>query len=163
MHQRQTALQASDWSTAERLAHTLKGVAAQIGAYDVRAKAAQLELATQQRHPMAAITLTLAEVTLLLDHLMLAIRQQLPVQAEVVLPAPVQVDAQKLRVICIELAEQLRTDDFSSSATVSRHEAMLASALGERFGKITAAVENFDFGTALEILQEFAASQGMVL
>jgi two-component system sensor histidine kinase/response regulator len=159
----EAALLASDWSTAERLAHTLKSVAAQIGAYDIRAKATQLELATQQRLPLLALTSTLAELTLLLDHLMLAIRQQLPVQAAVLSPTPVQIDTEALRVVCVQLAEQLRTDDFLSSATVSKHEAMLCAAMGDRFKKLAAAVEDYDLGTALELLQEFTSSQGMTL
>jgi PAS domain S-box-containing protein len=49
------AIEASDWSTAERMAHTLKGVAAQIGAGPLRALAASLESAIRHAAPAAAL------------------------------------------------------------------------------------------------------------
>jgi two-component system sensor histidine kinase/response regulator len=49
------ALDGGDWATAERLAHTTKGVAANIGAVDLPEQAGALELAIRERRNRAEI------------------------------------------------------------------------------------------------------------
>jgi two-component system sensor histidine kinase/response regulator len=157
----QDALALSDWPTAERLVHTLKGVSAQIGASAISASTEQLETAVKQREPLPVLVASLAEVGAGLDALIDAIRTRLP-QKEAA-PASPQVDAAKLHEVCSRLAAQLEVDDFSSGLTITQNEPLLRAALGERFGKLAALVEAFDFGGAMELLKECSAGHGIEL
>ena len=72
------ALDADDWLTAERLAHTLKGVAAQIGAPALRAMAEQLQHDIHHREPRAALDARIRELAAYLTEFVTAIETRLP-------------------------------------------------------------------------------------
>jgi CheY-like chemotaxis protein len=63
------ALQENSWESAERLVHTLKGVAASIGATAVAFLATQLESALTERQPLAQIEACLQQLAVPLGHL----------------------------------------------------------------------------------------------
>lgn len=67
------ALDAGDWATAERLAHTAKGVGGNIGAMDLPLHAAELETALRERRPRADVEPRLELFTATLDGLIQAI------------------------------------------------------------------------------------------
>ena len=71
------AVAASDTTTARRLAHTLKGVSAQIGAMDLRAVAERTEHAISTGEPPEAIAALLSEVDLVLGPLVSALSARL--------------------------------------------------------------------------------------
>jgi len=156
----QAALAAADWPTAERLAHTLKGVAAQIGASELRMRAAQLEDAVQHRAAPAALRDALAGIAPRLAEITTAIQARIP--ARISAPpahAPMAPDA--LQALCARLARQLEADDFASSTTLREHEPALRAALDGQFEPFAAAVEDYDFQGALKMLKEFATRAGM--
>ncbi|TAN53061.1 MAG: response regulator [Methylococcaceae bacterium] len=70
------ALDAQDWDTAERLAHTLKGVAGNIGATSLQQLAAKLEAAIRQRQPRVAVDDGLEELRHPLATLVTQLEQQ---------------------------------------------------------------------------------------
>ena len=72
------ALQENSWEGAERLAHTLKGVAASIGATGVASLATQLESALAERQPRPQLDAYLQQLAILLDHLISQLEQHLP-------------------------------------------------------------------------------------
>jgi two-component system, sensor histidine kinase and response regulator len=72
------ALTANDWETAERLAHSLKGLAAQIGARPLRDVAEALQFAIRRHDPPDAITSHLDLAGNLLTRLIYAIEPRLP-------------------------------------------------------------------------------------
>ncbi|WP_079435468.1 response regulator [Zoogloea sp. LCSB751] len=155
------ALQAQDWSTATRLAHTLKGVAAQIGAHELAAGAAELEQALRrQDEPRASAPLQAAVVTRLAA-LIDAIGAALPASA----PATpeVELDAGAMADVFGRLARLLAADDFSSRQVLEAQQALLQAALGARFEAFAQAVSDFDSAHALELLQTCAAERGIPL
>jgi two-component system, sensor histidine kinase and response regulator len=156
------ALEAADASSAQRLAHTLKGVAAQIGATGVADSAARLERALRGR----ATTETLRELQLRtsreLDTLLDAIRGQ-HATALTALPRPTPVDADLLRSVCRDLARSLSDDDFASSQLLTEHADLLSAGLAEQYAVIADAVHRFDFAAALDGLRVAADRHGIAL
>ena len=150
------AIAEDDWVSAERLAHTLKGLAAQIGAHALSAMAEQFELAIRRRAAAVIIVPLEAEIARRLQELIAALDRILPV--EHVDSAPVEVDPQKLVEVCTDLARQLADDDFLSCQTLDTHERLLRAGLGHRFPVIADAVRGFDFSVALASLREAASS-----
>lgn len=67
-----------DWDGAERTAHTLKGVSAQIGAGEVRLAAEQLEHAMRRREPAARLDELQAQLAATLAGLIDALKAGLP-------------------------------------------------------------------------------------
>ncbi len=74
----EAALADSDWPRAEREAHTLKGVAAQIGALEIRTLAEQLEAAIRNREPQEKLDKTEATLAAALEQLIEAVSKRLP-------------------------------------------------------------------------------------
>ena len=154
-----SALAEGDWVSAERLAHTLKGVAAQIGAYELSEVAAQFEKALRRRAGGVTLAPMLAELARRLTALIDAMVDKMP--AAPVESAPVAVDPQALQAVCARLAAQLADDDFASSQTLEASEDLLRAGLGHRFPVIADAVRSFDFAAALASLQEATSSLGI--
>ena len=152
------ALMVSDWSTATRLAHTLKGVAAQIGAMKIRELAYQIESAIKQSENPQQLSELLREISTQLNELVEAIKAHFPVKA--VMAESRQVDWEKFRECYAELVRQLETDDFMTSETIRLHEPLLRAALGQQFQGFSELVDNFNYGDALDLLREFAAVRG---
>jgi two-component system sensor histidine kinase/response regulator len=71
-------LQENAWDEAERLAHTLKGVAGNIGATAVASIATQLESALKERQTHLQIEVYLQQLAPPLDHLIGQLEQHLP-------------------------------------------------------------------------------------
>lgn len=76
------ALNADDWPTAQRYAHTLKGVAGSIGATDLAAEAATLEHALAERQPQSDLDPLINALDVNLKALVAEIRFNLPPQAK---------------------------------------------------------------------------------
>ncbi len=72
------AIAESDWEKAERIAHMLRGTAAQIGAGELRAIAEQLENAIRNREPAGRLAVLQADIASALSALVEAIGAKLP-------------------------------------------------------------------------------------
>jgi len=149
--QMQNALDQGDWESAQRLAHSLKSVAAQIGAGPLSAVARQLEQRLAQRDTDGVESIH-RETEQRLSTLISAIDTQLPApqqQAESNSIDPAS--AQRARD---ELAALLAKDDFRSMRILEQQQALLRAALGPRYAQIARAVEAFDFAAALQALEQ---------
>ena len=155
------ALAAADWLTAERLAHTLKGVAAQVGADELRNLATQLEEAVRRQEALPVLTAALTEIAARLLELSDAIRRRLPDKKSA--PETEIIDPETLHRLCTELAHQLDTGDFCCSQSVQKNEPALRALLGTQFEDFSTRVDNYDFGSARLLLKAAAANQGMVI
>jgi CheY-like chemotaxis protein len=71
-------LQENSLEGAERLAHTLKGVAGSIGATDVASLATQIESALNERQPHPQIEAYLQQLAVPLDHLIRQLERHMP-------------------------------------------------------------------------------------
>ena len=155
------ALGADDWKTAERLAHTLKGLCAQIGARALRTMAESIEQRIKHREQKGSIAASLESIAQPLSELISAIEPRLPVDEPAQPDAGV--DVAELRAICTTLAAQLAADDFSSGDTFDSNESLMRAALGDRFAAISEAIHDFNFSLALDQLRETVAGHGIEL
>ena len=140
------ALETGDHQTAERLAHTLKGVAGNIGANAVQEAARQLETAIREGE--TPLTPLLGQVAQRLDPLLQALATQLPPLET----PPVRFDRDRLQTVCQRL-EQLLTDDDAEAADLWQENAeLLRVAFPQHYGELENAINGFDFEAALVAL-----------
>lgn len=78
------AWHAQDYQTAEREAHTLKGMAGTIGAEDLYEVSMALEMACRQMQPTEEILELLGHVNICLEPLLIGVSQILPTERELV-------------------------------------------------------------------------------
>lgn len=72
------ALDSGDTNNAERIAHTTKGAAASIGAVEVQARAAEVEVAIREGQPRKKISELLGALAVPLAAMILALEDALP-------------------------------------------------------------------------------------
>jgi CheY-like chemotaxis protein len=149
------SLDAGDLATAERTAHTLKGVAGNIGASPLQASAAQLERALHLQAPAAEVHALAAHTAELLEPLVAAIARQLPAPvALAVAEVAATFDPAQAEAVCTRLARLLAEDDAESTELLQAHAGLLRQVLQGRYTEIEAAVAQFDFEAALALLQQ---------
>lgn len=139
------------WGEAERTAHTLKGVSAQIGALALCDLAERLEQALCQQAPIAVLEPLQAEIAQVLPPLVAAIAARWPQAAASTLKAPF--DERAWRIVRKRLIALLEEDDAESTYFFEANEALLRAALGTQYASLFAAIECFDFATVLEALK----------
>jgi PAS domain S-box-containing protein len=135
---------------AARIAHTTKGVAANVGAAQVQALAAEIERAVTepaQRDKLEALLDALAHS---LGELIEALEQALPEEAPAV---PVAVAPGELRSVCAKLGSLLADNDAEAIDVLARNAALLSSAYPGRYRRIDDAIKSFEFEAALAILR----------
>jgi two-component system sensor histidine kinase/response regulator len=149
------ALAASDHATAERLAHTLRGVAGNLGAATIQAAAAALEKVIRAQAPAAEIEAKLAYVASVLEPLLGQLRTSL---ASPVAPGPVSAppaDPAQVKAATEKLIQLLTGFDAAATAFVEEHgdllRPMFAAGGWRRFKQH---VENFEFADALALIEQ---------
>jgi PAS domain S-box-containing protein len=143
------ALAQGDIAMAERLAHTLKGLAGNIAAGALQQQAGALEHQLRAGGADAQALLTPLEAELAAR--IAAITQALPAEAE---PAAAQpADPGRSEAVLKELQELLADDDARAETLLAEHAGLLAQALPGRFNAIREAVRSFDFEKALGLLE----------
>lgn len=159
----ETALDAEDWPTAQRVSHTLKGVAGNIGAMGVSEAAAKLETALRAKEARSAIDPLLSDATQKLTAMIGALAVLTADQPAPTKPAAGPVDAKLLAQVTQRLAALLAQYDAAASDILDEHRAVLSSGLGEHFGKIDASIKIFAFEDALKNLQDALNERGIGL
>ncbi len=144
------ALDADDWATAERLAHTTKGVCGNIGAAAVQEMANSLEQALKERKAREDVDALLATLTPQLTTLIEAISAQLPAEEG---KAQVAVDREKLSAVCKRLVALLADDDSEAGDLFADEGDLLNAAFPGHYRAIDDAIKGFDFETALDKLK----------
>ncbi len=146
------AIAAADWGQAERLAHTLKGVAAQIGALELRELAERLEQALRERAPPQVIDPLQAGIARALAPLVEAISQRLP---QVVANGnAIAFDPQQWARLRERLIGLLQQDDTESLSLFEANRSLLQVALGPHYEPLATALDNFDFEQALVAIRQ---------
>ena len=145
----EAALFEGNTAEARRLAHTLKGLAATIGAMPLRDAAARLERALEDTSP-GSVDEARAGTVLALRSLLEPLAAALP--AESVPEQPVVVDPAVLREACSALEAALTEGSFEAQELLMRHEALLRAAFGARVEPIRNCIASFDFDGALHAL-----------
>lgn len=143
------ALQDEHWPEAQRLAHTTKGVAGQIGA-------AALQDAIRAQAPPDQLQARLQALRQQLEPLLHALEDWLSAQ-----PAPVPAsttpssaeDSPGYAQARKELLALLHESDSASLEQLERHAPALQARLGAQFPRLRQRVNEFDFDAAIEILE----------
>ncbi|KAB2970667.1 response regulator [Zoogloea sp.] len=152
--QLQAALDARDLATAQRLAHTLKGSAGQIGAEQVSAAAEALEKAVTDGASTAALTEMVSSITEVLILTVNGIYSAFPTQPESSRPK-----GDSAGVIA-ELLSLIENDDAKALAVFDGHRALLEETLGSvSFQTLAGQLQQFDFDQALETLRRHQERQ----
>ena len=144
----QTALAAGDRATAERTAHSLKGLAAMLGMQGVRQLAADLE----HKIRGGADDGELAETITALSEMLAEVCTEIRAMGLDVKEAPrVEVDhPAQVRHLLAKLETQLEQDDMNACGIWREFRPLLASSLGdERLAALGRQIESFDFPQAL--------------
>lgn len=154
------AIETNDNTTATREAHTLKGLAGNIGAVRMFEAAANLE-GILNRGQTDSLSDALKETEIELNGLIERISQAMPTTVE----APRQtaaVDNETLAAQIRKLAAFLADDDSQAAEMIDGVVDMLRSAGQASAAKMVAAsIANFDYEDALSKLKEIAVSLGM--
>ncbi|MBF0218569.1 MAG: response regulator [Gammaproteobacteria bacterium] len=156
------ALCVDDRSTAERDAHTLKGVSGNIGANAVEAVAKRLETAIRAGATLAALESDLQACNEILEALVSVIRATLgeaPPVAAASTPEKPWVTLAMLQGSLDKLQAQMVYNDSDAAEEFATLRPMLASLFGATVVvPIGEALDNYDFDTALALLQGALAS-----
>jgi CheY-like chemotaxis protein len=148
-----------DFIGARRAAHTLKGVAATLGALRLRDEAASLEAAIVALPEPSAGPEALNElmararaVGQSVETLKAAIALALPAASGQEAMAS-SVDRSRMRVVIKDLEALLAADDMAASTLFHAHEGELRSVLGHHADAVARLIEDFAFDEALNALR----------
>ena len=152
------ALADADRETAERLAHTLKGVAGNIGATSLQMRATDLEKALREHADSTALEPLLIQTGQLLEALTKGLRTVLAMPPSAA-PASSIVGRDQLGPVLSHLERLLSESDAEALDYLATHRAILAEALPiELFLAIEKATIDYRFEEALQRLREVMQS-----
>jgi PAS domain S-box-containing protein len=141
------ALESKLWDNAERLTHTLKGVAGNIGASGLQQLAEKLEIAIKERRPPKEIDARLDDVKLPLEKLIVQLELQLTMEQGKT--AAIAIDEKKLNAICTDLEALLGYDDAAAVGVLDANADLLKAAFPNHYGLIDNRIRSYDFEAAL--------------
>jgi two-component system sensor histidine kinase/response regulator len=154
-----TALDHGERATAERLAHTLNGVAGTIGAVQIQALSAGLEQKIKGGAERAALDAALAPLAAALS----ALIARLDARAAPSLPAAAEVDQALLEQTLNELSKLLLASESEVVPLFESGAPLLKAAFPERFAPLSAAISAYDFEAAHRLLTEAASARSIEL
>jgi len=143
-------LATDDRDSAERLAHTLKGVSGNIGAGGLQSLAEMLETAIRERRPREELDARVADLTVPLENLINRLEAQLPAEPG---QTTVAIDREKLKTVCLALEALLVKGDAEASGILEASSDLLYSAFPNHYRAIESSIRSFDFETALAALR----------
>ena len=146
------AIAAADWEQAERLAHTLKGVSAQIGALELSELARRLEQALRERAPQKVLEPLQADISRSLPPLIDVITRRLP--REEGNGTAAAFDPQQWSWLRGRLIGLLEQDDTESLSLFEANRSLLQAALGPHYEPLATALDHFDFEQALVVIRQ---------
>jgi signal transduction histidine kinase/CheY-like chemotaxis protein len=150
--QMREALANNDLQRAQRLVHTLKGVAANLGASQCSSLSDHLEKALGRATPQSELD---AHLHLLEQHLAVLttrVQQALPPPASTEAQGAGNVDLAPLASVCQSLAALLSASKIEAGFLLHQHEALLRHGLGDGFVLLHRHIEDFDYQAALVAL-----------
>ena len=145
------AIDAGDMESAERLAHTIKGVSGMIGATLLQSCAEEMERGIRERYDRERMEVRLQHFEQRLNELTAELEAKLPPEP---LFRPVTVEMDKLYPICRRLLYLLKNDDAATSELFETNANLLQAAFPQEFTGIQAAIRMFDFEAAIAGLEE---------
>ncbi|MFE8031886.1 response regulator [Thiohalocapsa marina] len=144
----------ADTKTAVRLAHTLKGAAANVGATQVQAAAAALEAALKEAAEPAQVETRLADCLAALEAARAALQAYLPAPAPFDAAADTACDLAAARADLAELEPLLSGHRLVRDALLERLRSHLGEHAAAELEQLCAQIQAFDFKAALATLGE---------
>ena len=144
------ALESNLPDTAERHAHTLKGVSGSIGATGLQQLAEKLETAIRERHSREEVDARLDALKMPLEYLITQLENKLPEER---VKTAVAVDPEQLKAVCDKLEAMLADDDAEVGDVLDANADLLNTAFPNHYRKIDDGIRSFDFETSLEALR----------
>ena len=161
------AIKAYDYALASRCAHTLKGVAANLGADHCSGLAAALEFEAKKGGSAMQLLGLLGPLEQHLSALVANITCALPtaaVQPHTDVATITEADAGLFHSICQKLADLLSSSDAQAEVELTAHGAFLRRTLGgARFDALQSLVQGFEHAGALDTLVAAAGAAGIQL
>jgi signal transduction histidine kinase/DNA-binding response OmpR family regulator/HPt (histidine-containing phosphotransfer) domain-containing protein len=151
----QQALRNADAGTAERLAHTLKGLAASMGAAPLRNLASELEHALHTGADAPALERLVAHTQQGLQALVSGLRATPGLIADTAAAVPLELsptEQAEMQVVLQRLQQMLEQDDSEAQSLWEDHATGLRAVL-QQAAALEEAINGFDFEEALRLLQ----------
>jgi two-component system sensor histidine kinase/response regulator len=139
-----------DFKQAERIAHTLRGVAGNIGATVIQEAASALESAIKYERPRPEIDNLLVNVSQPLEKLIGELELQLQ---PAVTNTTVNIDLVKLAEVCTKLSELLIDNDAEAADLLQENTDLLRNAFPNDYSNIENNINSFDFEAAQAVLE----------
>ena len=150
-----SALDARDLATAERLAHTSKGVAGNIGATQLQAVAESLEKSIKEGAEEKTVAAQLANFTEVLSTIIEHVKVVLLPEERTLKPEAL--DPEKARIVLSKLITLLINDESDAHDVLDQNLDLLRYLLGdELFVKLDQAIRVYSFDKALQLLEPVA-------
>ncbi len=146
------ALEENDLNLAERVAHTLKGLAAQIGAEDIRAEAEIVERAIHDAQSAADVLDVAQALERSVPRLVDALSERMA-RKRSVSEIKGTYDPLEWESVRSELIDLLGAFDTAAVELADSKRQLLQAAVGAGYGEIMKAIEEFDFSIALALLE----------
>jgi len=148
----------AEWNVAERLAHTLKGLASTLGANDVSLAASKLETVCKGKQAETAAAV-LIDLMTLLTPLLTALQQHFAEeQASKSMVAELTAESGELPDCTPQLLQLLNEGDSHAIELWEMHHQEFSRSLSPHAAElITIALQNFEFDTAQKLLTELSA------
>jgi two-component system sensor histidine kinase/response regulator len=144
-------ISAGNWDEARRLAHTLKGSSANLGATGVQGLAAKLEEAIKDGRDAVTIGRLVNTLEIGLQELVAGIRTALPEKTAT--PFAGEVDWKLVRRVLAELGPLLATGSMQANQSFETHAALLKAALGPLGAELEQRIAHFLYPEALAIVE----------
>jgi two-component system sensor histidine kinase/response regulator len=157
------AIGGPDAGEAERLAHTVKGVAGMLGADDVQAAAERVERVLARGAAADVVQASIDDLGADVSQLAELIQARVRMAPVVVAASTVPVDPERLRLVTGRLADLLGRGDMAAAAALEADVDVLHGAYGEALGRIRTAMDRFDYESARDVLLGAAQAHGVPL
>jgi two-component system sensor histidine kinase/response regulator len=147
------ALDISDYLTAQRVAHTLKGTCGSIGATEIQKIAGEVEGQCLDKIQAEKIIKNLDLIQPKLISIIDSIKKTLPEDKK--LTSTTTFDDSQIKPLINKLSELLANDDTEANDLLEKSQEVFIQYFGkEMFSKISDTLRNFDFESALNLVNE---------
>ena len=143
------ALALGDVDEAERLIHTLRSTAGNIGAMALAADAGLLEDCLRQGDSTEIIQARSEQLLIDLARLVEQLEESVRSEPE---PTPVLIDRAEFESVCVELLSLLKSDDISALKIFRTHLELFKVSMPSDFLALHNLIENYDFSSAHSLL-----------
>lgn len=149
------ALKQSNLQLAERIVHSAKGVSGNIGAVGLQKMAEELEQMIRSKVPKDILEARITSFEKVQSAMIDSLRVSLSASEKETPKTIDALDTSKAAEILNHLSTLLRDDDSEAGNVLEENVDLLRFLLGaESFSKVDAAIRNFDFENAFELLKE---------